>query len=153
VPGDEGSTMATLQPGLTYWWRVTADVTDPAATPTPGQFRLFGSEVYVACAASEDCSAKIDGTRNQPAGSVAGALRLAQELGLTTVWLATRDGGAAYSETVVVPVGVSLLGGYTLDFTNRDVSANRTLIAGQSTYGFTVADVHPSDPAVLLEGL
>ena len=91
---------------------------------------MLTDTVYVYCASTQSACSDDNAVGNQtaPFQTIAGALYQASALGLGTIEVAARGNGAAYSEHLIMGSGISLLGGYTADFSARDTTANVTVI-------------------------
>ncbi len=129
VPVGPASTAPTasidlsLAPGHTYYWRVRADITTPGQYSVLESFALLASTLRVSCP-SDPCPGTGLGTREQPFDRITAALAMAAvhpEVGWT-VEVARRAADAPYAETLLVPAGVALEGGWDTAFTTRDLS-------------------------------
>ncbi len=118
------STVLTLTPGHTYFWRVRADVTDIEALLPTSNFALLADTVHVACASGSSCAPDPSiarGGQATPLGSPQEGVDLALALGLEKVRLAGRGDGAAYAGGLFVfGGGVDIEGGYSPDFATHD---------------------------------
>lgn len=112
----------SLPVGETYFWRVRANVTDEGAW-SQGSFALLEDAIYVSCPhdkACEEDSTTARGGRAQPMRSLQRAIDTALLLGLPRVLVAGR-GDAAYPEPLsIIGGGVSVEGGYSPGFSERD---------------------------------
>ncbi len=153
VPTGDTFKTVGLEPGRTYWWRVSTDLTESGVVGETGSFALLDGAVHVHCGEAESCGAGLGhGTKNLPLRSIDEALAFATPLGWA-VKVAERGGSAAYDESLVVGGGVTLLGGYVApDFDDPvDPSLDPTIIASDLLYTVLIADVTAAAPT-LVEG-
>lgn len=144
---------ATLPVGHSYHWRVRADVTAPGQFSSVGSFGLLEGAVHVYCPAAGSCGAQGLGTVEAPFQRVGDGLAFARRSGATCdVRIAGRGGGTPYRETLVVPPGARLQGGYDPGFVARDVGGNPTSITSSSIVTVQVQGARPQLP-VSLDGL
>ncbi len=138
----EATSIAVSLPSTgVYHWCVSSNLSGAAAGH--GIFHVTDDAIYVHCDAAASCSASDAevGSPDAPMRGVQRAVTLAQQLGLPTVRIASRGGGAAYEEAVqVTGVSVDLAGGY------------------DSTFVMADADLHPTEirfasSALILSGL
>lgn len=124
-----------LPENATYFWRVTADTS--AEEPLISSFVVFGDAIVVHCPAGEQCDAPPawdDGTVAHPMRSITRALSLASYGERSEVHIATRGGGDAYNERLIVSAPVQALrGGYDTTFAGADGAANPTVVRGEPT--------------------
>ncbi len=146
----------TLTPGWTYSWRVAATISGQTQYGTPQTFAfLESSRLHVACPGSGACSAGGNGTKNAPWQVIGTALAFAGgHSGLWTVEVAARDPGATYEESLRVPPGVSVVGGYDASFNEatRDPQGAPAIIHTDLPITVWIGDVTASTP-VRLSGL
>ncbi len=146
--------VTTLEAGHTYYWRVRADVTTPLSYSAPRSFALLDGVIYTSCPAAESCDLGGNGTLEAPfevideaLGAAAARLALAWE-----VRVAARGGGTPYVETLNVPLGVTLKGGYSADFSERDLALHRTVLSSPSLTTLQIQSARPETP-VTVDGL
>lgn len=136
-----------------YWWRVKATAPTVTAYSSTGSFSILTNTLHVFCPAGESCNKAYQlGSLNQPFQSIKAAADFAavnneqDKSGrvIKTIKVATRGSAASYNEYFNVPNGVSVLGGYTSDFTeaSRNVTSNRTAITTELySYPITAAAI------------
>ncbi len=136
----------TLTHERSYYWRVRADVTTAGQYSSiggePARFHLLGSTLYVYCPDGDPSGCSDSGrvgNQSLPFQRLTTALSRAPLLGASEIRVASRGGTAAYDGIVFVQDGVSLLGGYTPDFSSRDVVNQRARLSGgvSLAYGAT----------------
>lgn len=139
----------TLTEAVRYYWRVRADVTAEGSYAS-GSFDLMDDTVYVYCDDDLLCDpTSAVGNKTKPAVSVSQSLALAQSLGLHTIKIAGRP--TPYSEgPLAIDGGLSILGGFSPDFSVRDAAAIPTTLTGLAPTFITLAAL---DSPVTLDGL
>lgn len=105
----------------TYYWRVTSDITDPSGTPAVRRFGAIDDTLYVYCD-TDTCDATADelGTSALPYHAINRALTAILGTSATRVHIASKPNGAPYAERVNATEGITLSGGYSADFTERN---------------------------------
>lgn len=150
------SAVLTLPVGRSYFWRVRSDTNVPGVHSAVASFGLVGSVLAVYCPAGATCVAGSgQGTVNSPFASLGAALAFAA--GHPRPWtiaVAARGGGQAYDESVVLPGGLVLRGGYDPTFAEaaRDPALNPTTLRSSLAVTVLVEGVTAAAP-VTLEGL
>ena len=105
---------------------------------------IIGSIVYVSDSNGDDDNL---GTISHPKKTIQAGINLAEELPYSTVSVYVAQGtySSSYNEGTGSPVvylheGISIYGGYTTDFTNRDTSLYKTIINDMSSSGGSVSN-------------
>lgn len=143
------SATLTLTPGRSYYWRVRNEA---VATFGPTMsFALVGHEVFVRCSAGQTCSYGAGmGTRNAPYLTVGQGLAFAsQHGGAFDVLVAGRGGGAVYGESLVLPAGVRLVGGYDPTFGAHDAALFPTVVQSDLATTMVINGITASTPTVV----
>ncbi len=123
----DGQTFGFLPPtDGTYFWTLLADGRLNAIR----SFTRVFEALHVYCA-DDPCPAAGNGLADSPLVSPRSALGLAEAFGISRLRIAARNSGRAYDEALLVPPGVAIEGGYSPDFSERDVALYETILGPQ----------------------
>ncbi len=129
----ESTLTTTLAADGTYFWSVSADVSDPSATST---FAVVEGGLHVHCAdgasCNEDLSVFRGGDAAHPLVDTTYAIAVARALGVSTVRIARRrdDIDLPYTKAlIVVGAGLAIEGGFDAAFATQDLSRPTTIAA------------------------
>ncbi|MEM6733889.1 MAG: hypothetical protein AAF658_20170, partial [Myxococcota bacterium] len=116
-------------------------------------FGVFEETIYVYCPSNRGCDAddsSATGSLERPASTLERGLALAALVNATTIAVAGRGDGAAYEESIRITQPISVMGGYSPDFSERDPARFPTIV--RSNTERTVL-VFGNTPTVSLSGL
>jgi hypothetical protein len=168
-----GGTEYTFHPlvDLSYYWRVASNIT-PAGQYSKvnnayAAVHAFGSAVYVYCPASDaacDDSTRI-GNASDPLRRVVSGYARAIEANIGEIHLASRLSGpggptaltgvTGYPGILVIDHGITVLGGYSYDFSARNITTYQTVLTGGASalYGGVVIAVDQPSQPVTIDGV
>ncbi|MEM6531654.1 MAG: hypothetical protein AAF654_03475 [Myxococcota bacterium] len=113
--------------GLFYW------TIDAGGERLPVRsFARISGPLHVYCA-REPCPEGGWGSASSPFSSIRAAVAVASEFGVRDVRVAGRDSGLGYGDGLLLTRGIRLEGGYSPDFSTRDVSEFETVLAPTTT--------------------
>jgi hypothetical protein len=132
-----------LEP-FSYWVRIRSDQTTPGMYTTLA-FDVMDETIYVYCPDTEaTCSdSGRVGNRSKPFQSISRAISEAQVLEYSTIKVAARGNNTDYLDSISLPSGISLLGGYTSDFTDahRDMTTHPTRITNYDNSAMVLSNI------------
>ncbi len=144
------STTTIDSPGV-YFWSVRR--ADSSFASEVRSFAVFDDALYVYCPAGQSCASGESvsiGSRSRPATSLARAIALAEVANASTIVIAGRGAGEAYTEEIQILRPLTILGGYSPDFSERDPDAYPTEIRSDAP---VPALIYATSAPVVLDGL
>ena len=134
-----------------YTWSVESDVL--VGEPNYRTIHALGDTVYVYCPAGEACTeTNLPGNMEYPLQSIAKGIATAQENNIYNIKVSGRGSDQAYDEIVSMVEGISLEGGFSSDFEERDIDVYETKIANTSAFVVQAVNITNSIPAILFDG-
>jgi len=138
----------TLPDTVRYYWRIRANY-NRASDYSTGVFDSIANVVYVYCPGSATTcdDTNLSGNRTSPMRTINGAINYARtNSNITEILVATRESGASYFETIIVPSGINLKGGYTSNFSeaSRNIGTNQTKLFASGTVMYAVNILLPT---------